>query len=309
MAGSAPTGGVDAGWAAVVVNYNAGPALVACIASVLAQDPPPELVVVDNDSTDGSLGALRQIHPGVRIVQSGANLGYARAANLGIAATDAPVVAVLNPDTVLAPGAGAAVMARFATEADLGAAGPCLHNPDGTVYPSARRIPSLVDAVGHGLLFFLWPENAFTARYRETGADPDRPRDVDWVSGAAIWLRRAALDDVGGWDERYFMYVEDVDLCWRLRRSGWRVAYEPAGTVEHLLGVSTASRPYRMIAEHHRSLLRFASVRFTGPRRALLGPAAAFLAARGALAMAHHRFAAGDGAIRSRRRTMAGERG
>jgi len=88
------------------------------------------------------------------------------------------------------------------------------------------------------------------------------------------------------------MYVEDVDLCWRLRRAGWRVAYEPSGTVEHLLGVSTAGRPYRMIAEHHRSLLRFASVRFTGRRRALLAPAAAFLTTRGLLAMAHHRIAA-----------------
>ncbi|MGH9011167.1 MAG: glycosyltransferase family 2 protein, partial [Acidimicrobiia bacterium] len=269
---------------------------IECVGSVLAQDPPAELVVVDNASTDGSLEALRQAHPGVRVVSSGDNLGYARAANLGIAATDAPVVAVLNPDTVLGPGVARALTARFAADAKLGAAGPRLHNPDGSVYPSARQIPSLVDAVGHGLLFFVWPDNPFTGRYRETGADPARPRDVDWVSGAAIWLRRAALDDVGGWDERYFMYVEDVDLCWRLRRACWRVAYEPAGTVEHLLGISTASRPYRMIAEHHRSLLRFASVRFTGPRRALLGPAAAFLTARGALAMAHHRLAARQGA-------------
>ena len=290
---SPPDGGgpTAAGWAAVVVNYNAGPALVDCVASVLAQDPVPELVVVDNASTDGSLDGLRAAHAGVRVVQSGGNLGYARAANLGIAAVEAPVVAVLNPDTVLGPGTGRALAARFAEDADLGAAGPRLHNPDGSVYPSARKIPSIVDAVGHGLLFFVWPTNPFTGRYRETGADPARGRDVDWVSGAAVWLRRAALDDVGGWDERYFMYVEDVDLCWRLRRAGWRVAYEPAGAVEHLLGISTASRPYRMIAEHHRSLLRFASVRFTGPRRALLGPAAAFLTARGALAMAHHRFA------------------
>ena len=280
-----------AAWAAVVVNYNAGPALADCVASLLAQEPSPELVVVDNASTDGSVERLRQAHPGVRVVRSGGNLGYARAANLGIAATDAPVVAVLNPDTVLRPGVGRAVTARFAAEGDLGALGPRLHNPDGSVYPSARRVPSVVDAVGHGLLFFVWPDNPFTRRYREVDADPDRRRYVDWVSGAAIWLRRAALDAVGGWDERYFMYVEDVDLCWRLRRAGWRVAYEPAGAVEHLLGVSTAGRPYRMIAEHHRSLLRFASVRFTGPRRALLGPAAAFLAARGALAMAHHRFA------------------
>jgi N-acetylglucosaminyl-diphospho-decaprenol L-rhamnosyltransferase len=286
-----PTGGPP-GWAAVVVNYNAGAALTACVESVQEQDPRPELVVVDNASSDSSVDGLRRAQPGVRVVHSGANLGYARAANLGIAATAAPVVAVLNPDTVLAPGTGAALLARFAADPALGAAGPRLCNPDGTVYPSARQVPGLVDAVGHGLLFFVWRDNPFTARYRETGADPERPRDVDWVSGAAVWLRRAALDDVGGWDERYFMYVEDVDLCWRLRRAGWRVAYEPAGTVEHLLGVSTAGRPYRMIAEHHRSLLRFAAVRFTGPRRALLPPAAAFLAARGALAMAHHRLAA-----------------
>jgi N-acetylglucosaminyl-diphospho-decaprenol L-rhamnosyltransferase len=298
--------GDGAGWAAVVVNYNAGPALVGCVASVLAQDLGPELVVVDNASTDGSVDILREAHPGVRIVHSGGNLGYARAANLGIAATDAPVVAVLNPDTVLADGVGRALAARFVAEAELGAVGPRLHNDDGTVYPSARRIPGLVDAVGHGLLFFVWPANPFTARYRETGADPARPRDVDWVSGAAVWLRRAALDDVGGWDERYFMYVEDVDLCWRLRRAGWRVAYEPGGTVEHIRGVSTATHPYRMIAEHHRSLLRFASVRFTGPKGALLAPAAAFLTARAALAMAHHRLAGAQGAIRSRRRPAPG---
>jgi N-acetylglucosaminyl-diphospho-decaprenol L-rhamnosyltransferase len=290
-------------WAAVVVNYNAGPALVDCVGSVLAQDPTPDLVVVDNASTDGSLDGLRRAHPGVRVVRSGGNLGYARAANLGIAATDAPVVAVLNPDTVLGSGTGQALTARFAADASLGAAGPRLHNSDGSIYPSARQIPGLLDAVGHGLLFFVWPTNPFTGRYRETGADPAHPREVDWVSGAAVWLRRAALDAVGGWDERYFMYVEDVDLCWRLRRAGWRVAYEPSGTVEHLLGVSTASRPYRMIAEHHRSLLRFASIRFTGPRRALLGPAAAFLTVRGAMAMAHHGFAGAQGAIRSRRRT------
>ena len=305
----APTGGAGAPWAAVVVNYNAGQALLACVSSVLGQDPAPELVVVDNSSTDDSVTRLREVHPGVRVVRSGDNLGYARAANLGIAATSAPVVAVLNPDTVLAPGVGKGLVARFGVEPELGVLGPQLHNPDGSVYPSARRVPSMADAVGHGLLFFVWRDNPFTRRYREIDADPSLAREVDWVSGAAIWLRRAALDAVGGWDERYFMYVEDVDLCWRLRRAGWRVAYEPAGTVEHLLGVSTASRPYRMIAEHHRSLLRFASVRFTGPRRALLGPAAAFLAARGALAMAHHRLARRQGAIRSRVRSGPGGAG
>ena len=95
-----------------------------------------------------------------------------------------------------------------------------------------------------------------------------------------MWLRRAALEQIGGWDERYFMYVEDVDLCWALRRAEWRVAYEPGGTVVHVQGVSTARHPYRMIVAHHRSLLRFATKRWHGWRRVLLVPAAMFLAAR-----------------------------
>jgi N-acetylglucosaminyl-diphospho-decaprenol L-rhamnosyltransferase len=278
-------------WAAVIVNYNAGEALAGCVASVLGEAP-AEVVVVDNDSSDGSAEYLGRLFPQVSVVAAGENLGYARAANLGIAASGAPVVAVLNPDTVVQPGAAGVVLARFDAEADLAAVGPQLLNPDGTVYPSARTIPSVSDAVGHGLLYFVWAANPFTRRYRQVDTDPGRPRDVDWVSGAAVWLRRSALDCVGGWDERYFMYVEDVDLCWRLRRAGWRVGYEPGATVEHLLGISTAGAPYRMIAEHHRSLYRFATRRFTGRRRALLPAAAGFLGGRAVLAMAHHKAAA-----------------
>jgi N-acetylglucosaminyl-diphospho-decaprenol L-rhamnosyltransferase len=282
-------------WAAVIVNYNAGEVLLRCVDSVLGDTSagPVELVVVDNDSTDGSAAALERARPGVTVIAAGSNLGYARAANLGIAATRAPVVAVLNPDTVLGRGTAAAMLARLEAEPAVGAAGPQLRNPDGSVYPSARTVPSLMEAVGHGLLHFVAPDNRFTRRYRQTEADPSRPRQVDWVSGAAVWLRRQALDAVGGWDERYFMYVEDVDLCWRLGRAGWQVAYEPAAVVEHAVGVSTGSRPYRMIVEHHRSLLRFASSRFTGPRRLLVPPAAAFLGLRALLAIVHHRARSG----------------
>lgn len=281
-------------WAAVVVNYNAGSTLLACVESLQADTSggPLELVVVDNDSSDGSVQLLASTHPEVLVIEAGQNLGYAAAANLGVAATEAPVVAVLNPDTVLYPGTAKAMLARLAAEPTLGAVGPQLRNPDGSVYPSARCLPSVGDAVGHGLLFFFWPGNPFTARYRQAGTDTALPRDVDWVSGAAVWLRRTALDEIGGWDEDYFMYVEDVDLCWRLGLAGWRVAYEPGGVVEHLLGVSTARAPYRMIAEHHRSLFRFASRRFTGAKRPLLPFAAAFLGLRGLLAMAHHRASA-----------------
>src|SRR5206468_6598615 len=125
-------------------------------------------------------------------------------------------------------------------------------------------------------------------RYRELDADPARARDVDWVSGAAIFLRRDALDAVGGWDERYFMYMEDIDLCWRMKRSGWRVVYEPGGSVVHVQGASTSRRPYRMLLEHHRSAWRFARRRLTGVRALLLPFAAVYLALRAGAAVAEH---------------------
>jgi N-acetylglucosaminyl-diphospho-decaprenol L-rhamnosyltransferase len=277
-------------WAAVVINYEAGPALCDCVRSLLADTsagPPPQVVVVDNGSSDGSAAGARAL-PAVTVLDPGANLGYSRAANLGIAATDAPVVAVCNPDLEVRPGAAGAVLARIDAEDDLGAVGPMILNSDGTVYPSARSVPRVRDAVGHGLLGLVWPTNPFTRRYRQLDANPSRGRDVDWVSGAAVWLRRAALTSVGGWDERYFMYVEDVDLCWQLRQRGWRVGYEPGAVVTHVQGATTARHPYRMIAEHHRSLYRFASKRWRGARRLALPLAAVFLAVRAGLAMADH---------------------
>jgi N-acetylglucosaminyl-diphospho-decaprenol L-rhamnosyltransferase len=275
-------------WAAVVVNYEAGDLLGNCVASLLADDSagPAEVVVVDNGSRDGSVSRMQAAYPGVAVVVPGHNLGYAGAANIGIAATTAPVVVVCNADLEVEHGTAAAALARFAAESDLAALGPRIVNPDGTQYPSARREPGMVDSIGHALFGMVAPRNRFTRRYRELDADPERPRDVDWVSGAMLFLRRAALTSVGGWDERYFMYLEDVDLCWRLRRLGWRVAYEPGGRAIHLQGASTARAPYRMIVEHHRSAFRFAARRWQGARRLLLVPAAVVLAVRAAVEMA-----------------------
>ncbi len=144
----------DRQWAAVVVNYEAGPLLLACVESLLADNSAgaPEIVVVDNGSRDGSVAALHRARPAVRVLDPGTNLGYAAAANRGIAASSAPVVAVCNPDLEVCPGTAAAMVARFAAEPDLAAVGPALLNPDGTQYPSARAHASSVDAVGHAAL-------------------------------------------------------------------------------------------------------------------------------------------------------------
>ena len=274
----------------MIINFESGPLLESCISSLLADTSAGEmeLVVVDNASKDDSIAALLSAHPGVRVVRAPGNVGYARAANLGAAATKAPIVAVLNPDTLVEPGTAGALVSRMQREPRLAACGPRIRNPDGTDYPSARTLPSIPVAIGHGFLGLWWPRNPFTSRYRQLDADPGLPRLVDWVSGATIWLRRRALDQVGGWDERYFMYVEDLDLCRRLRRAGWEVAYEPAGVVVHVQGASASRHPYRMLLEHHRSAWRFTQTRFTGARAVLLPLAAVYFALRAVIAMGEH---------------------
>ncbi|HLF99219.1 MAG TPA: glycosyltransferase family 2 protein [Acidimicrobiia bacterium] len=282
--------GATVKWSAVVVNHNAGDLLLESVRS-LVDDGAHEVVVVDNASSDGSVDALEAVANAhdlpVAVVRAEANAGYAAGANLGIGHTDTEVVAVLNPDTRVSSGTGFALAAVF-DDPSVAAAGPRVLNPDGTTYPSARSVPSTLDAIGHGAFGLVWAGNPFTRRYRQTDVDPGVRRNVDWVSGAAMWLRRSALDEIGGWDEGYFMYVEDVDVCWRLRQAGWRIVYEPAGRVEHVQGTSTAQRPYRMLAAHHRSLLRFAAKRWRGFRRVLLVPAAGYLTLRALAAMAAH---------------------
>ena len=269
--------------AAVIVNYNVRDHLLACVRS-LREEGVQEIVVVDNDSRDGSGAALAAADPDARFVPAGANLGFGRAANRGVAATDGSRLLILNPDAVVEAGCVKALAAALDGDDALAVVGPRVDNPDGTRYPSARRFPDLGVAAGHAFLGLVRPGNRFTRRYRMLDHDPDRADDVDWVSGTCMLVRRAAFDAVGGFDEAYFMYVEDVDLCWRLGQAGWRVGYEPAAGVVHTVGASSERAPYRMIAAHHRSLLRFAVRSTTGPRRLVLPLVAVGLGVRTVLA-------------------------
>jgi N-acetylglucosaminyl-diphospho-decaprenol L-rhamnosyltransferase len=230
---------------------------------------------------------------GAEWIQTGANLGYGRAANRGAAVLDGSMVLVANPDLVVDPGALAALQARLDAEDDLGVVGPRITNPDGTLYPSARRFPDMVDAIGHGLLGSLAPRNPFTRRYRLLDWDHAAAARVDWVSGACLAIRRVVWDHLGGFDPSYFMYLEDVDLCWRAQRAGWAVGYEPAAVVTHVQGVSANQHPYRMLAAHHGSMWRFAWRSTTGPKRAALPVVAVGLAGRLAVSAAQHRVQTG----------------
>jgi len=283
--------------AAVVVSYNAESHLAACLTSI-ADGGVDDVVVVDNGSVDGSSAVAGAA--GAQWIQTGSNLGYGRAANCGVrseAAASARYLLICNPDLVVGTGAIEAMRRDLETDPSLGAVGPRIANPDGSLYPSARSFPDLLDAMGHGLLGLVAPRNRFSRRYRLLDWDHTDAADVDWVSGACFLVRREAWDDVGGFDPAYFMYMEDVDLCWRLRRAGWGVRYEPAAEVLHVQGVSADRHPYRMQAAHHISMWRFARVTTTGVRRAALPIVALGLIGRFAAVAAHRRFlgATGDG--------------
>lgn len=268
------------GIAAVIVNYESGPALARCAEGLLAEGV-SELVVVDNGSTDGSVALLERAVPEAAVVVTGRNLGYGSAANRGVASTNASVVLVCNSDVVVAPGVLAALADAMQADPRRALAGPLIRKPDGERYPSARRFPSMVDAAGHAAIGLFTPRNRFTRAYHQADLEREATTtDVDWVSGACFLVRRAAFEEVGGFDEAYFMYAEEVDLCWRLGRTGWRVAYVPAAEVTHLQGVSTDRHPYRMIVEHHRSALRFAARTSSGAGRLLLPLVALGMGAR-----------------------------
>jgi N-acetylglucosaminyl-diphospho-decaprenol L-rhamnosyltransferase len=267
----------------VVVNYNAARFLDACLSSIENEQGPNgenlvgRILVVDNASSDDSQSLVAK-HPNVEWLPTGANLGFGRAANRGVAATSAhePYVLILNPDAEIHPQAIAEMAAILNENSGVGVVGPQVLNPDGTRYPSARAFPNLIDAAGHAFIGLINPNNPWSRRYLNPGT-------IDWVSGTAMLVRRTAFDAVGGFDEDYFMYVEDVDLCWRLQKQTtpqWSVAMADKALVTHHIGGSSEQRPMRMIVAHHRSLLRFETRTATGPRRLMLPLVALGLALR-----------------------------
>jgi N-acetylglucosaminyl-diphospho-decaprenol L-rhamnosyltransferase len=268
--------------AVVIVNYNTGGWLERCLSSLRAAqgDLEMDVVVIDNDSRDGSAGVAERA--GVRLVRNPTNRYLSPAWNQGAATTDAPYLLFLNPDTEWFGGTVSDLVGIARTHPRAGIVGPMIRNPDGTVYPSGRRFPSLGDAVGHAFMSPFTRDNPFTRRYEMDGWDRTTEREVDWVSGACMLVPRAAFDAAGGFDEAFPLYGEELDLASRLRASGWSVLFTPQVEVIHAIGVSTGGdrRPHRLIVMHSRSLYRYyAKHRAAGWRRVTLP--AAWLALRG----------------------------
>lgn len=248
----------------VAVTYSPGPALAGFLDSLAtAAEPPPEVVLVDNGSTDGCPEAAAAAGR-ARLVTMGRNAGYGAAANRGVAETATSWVVVANPDVVWAPGALDALLEAAGRWPAAGALGPAIHTPDGRLYPSARDVPSLTRGIGHALCGWWWPGNPWTAAYRRERLEPAEG-PTGWLSGSCLLLRREAFEAVGGFDPAYFMYFEDLDLCERLARAGWSSVYVPGATVTHTGGHATTRQPAAMLAAHHRSAYRYLARRYRGP--------------------------------------------
>jgi N-acetylglucosaminyl-diphospho-decaprenol L-rhamnosyltransferase len=222
-----------------------------------------ELVVVDNHSDEAQVVGERVRAAGGAFVALDRNLGYGGGVRAAVdtAEHDPDLILVANPDVVFAPGAIDALAAAAAQVPDAGSLGPKILDADGTVYPSARRLPSLRTGVAHALFGRIWPSNPWTVRYRAENETETR-RSAGWLSGACVLIRATAYRDVNGFDDGYFMYFEDVDLGDRLGRAGWRNLYVPEAVVTHSGAHSTSRVRRSMEKAHHDSAYRYLSRRY-----------------------------------------------
>ena len=259
----------------VVVNWNSGEDLTSCARSVVesAGEATVELIVVDNCSRDESTEFALKACPEIRIVRNAVNRGFGAAANQGMRIARAPWIFLLNPDARVSEGTFAG-LAKVATEhRRAGAIGVLTRDEEGSIYPSARKVPGYAEAAAHALVSPFVPDNAWSRAYTMADWDRASERMVDWVSGSSVLLRRVALDEVGLFDEQFFMYVEDLDLCTRMRNAGWEVWFSPEMEVVHRIGSVTRGKR-RMTVEHSKSMYRYFVKHRSPGFRSLLRPAA-----------------------------------
>lgn len=224
----------------VIVNYESWPHTLRCVGALLGTRREDfEVVVVDNE-----YGAAPELPPRSRLIQNPENLGFAHACNQGIAATDGEYVVLINPDTLVEKDFFDLCETFFDEYTEAGIAGPRILDPYGNLQLSARREVSFVSGILGRTSFLtrLFPKSAVVRDMFPAADELSDPTGVDWVSGACMMVRRESLEEIGGLDERFFMYFEDADLCRRSRRAGRPVYYLPRIEVLHLTGASSRSK-------------------------------------------------------------------
>jgi len=246
----------------IIVNYNACECIVACVSSALNQVD--EVIVVDNASSDDSLAQLEATFPSeqkLMIVRNRENLGFAAGCNIGVDHSSGSCLLFLNPDCVLEPDSVSRLLRVLDDRQDVGLVGGLLLNPDGTEQPGGRRaIPtpwrSFVRAFGLSRFADRWPRLFFDFHLHKQPL-PTHPIEVEAISGACMLVRRAAMQEVGHWDEGYFLHCEDLDFSMALRGRGWKIMFVPNVKIVHDQGGCSRSRPIFVEWHKHRGMMRF----------------------------------------------------
>ncbi len=258
-----------------IVNWNARESLRTALRSLLAHPPQfeYEILVLDNASSDGSVQMLEKEFPEVKLMVSERNLGFSKGHNLAARAAQGKYLFILNPDTEVLPGALDALIAYAEQHPEVGIIGPKILNPDGSLQYSCRRFPNPAAALFRNTpLGKLFPNNPYTRDYLMTDWDHNSIREVDWVSGAALLVRREVFERLGGFDEQFFMYCEDTDLCYRAWQAGYKVVYFPESKIKHAIGRSTDQVANRMIVTFHKSMYLFYKKHYARRTFVLLRP-------------------------------------
>lgn len=244
----------------IIVNWNTEGILRDCLKSIYecvgAVDY--EIIVVDNASTDGSAGMIKNNFKKVTLIENVENRGFAAANNQGMAVAKGRYVLLLNSDTIVLENSIANTV-RFADENPQTAVTGCqVLNSDGSIQRTCFKFPSILNMLlSSTYLYKLFPRNRFFGREQMTWWDRSDVRQVDVVTGCFMLVRREAIEQVGMMDERFFMYGEETDWCYRFWKTGWKIMFAPVGRIIHLGGQSTAQRPVAMIVQLRLSILEF----------------------------------------------------
>jgi GT2 family glycosyltransferase len=265
-----------------ICSWNTVDDLRACLASLeqVRDEASFEVIVVDNNSEDGSPWMVEKEFPWVRLVKMTQNLGFVGGQNYAMSNRKGRHAMPLNSDTIVHPGAIKGIYDYLEAHPEVGIVAPKLLNPDGSLQFSCRRFPNPVAALFRNtILGKLFPNNKFTREYLMQDWTHDGPREVDWVSGAALLIREETLLENGYFDPEYVMFCEDVDICFQCWKSGKKVVYLPDFQITHAIGRSTDKAPNRMIGRFHRSMFRFYTKNMLPSLSPVARPFAWFLAA------------------------------
>lgn len=260
----------------IIVNYYTRNFLVNCINAIYRTPPsyPFELIVVDNASEDAIHKVLGDKFPKVRIIDNNCNLGFARANNQGLREAKGEYILFINPDVIPKPGAIDKLIKFMMQHKDAGCVGGKLLNPDGSLQFSCRKFPTFLNVFfgRRSLLTKFFPNNRISRDFLLTDINHNRVQRVDWIMGACMMTSKEVLERVGGFDEDYFLFVEDVDFCYRLRKANLSTYYLPDAQFLHFHGVSTDRFWKKSLKEHNLGMYKFfvKHYRIVTPLRILL---------------------------------------